>query len=193
MVDRVYSIEYAIAEGGKYNDPRDHEGIAATALKAIGLTENATGEVTRVYDSSYPDQTGWGVDVPAGRSDEYARQLWKDSRTKSVKIDRTPFPKPAEPTAEDIQKEFDAFKAKVVKVAFRTKETEGWCNDGFKAAMDELGLEVPKKKARVVLEFEVGDWGTDFTDLESTKDHVRWNMNKIMLENAVVSTETFEA
>lgn len=40
-------------------------------------------------------------------------------------------------------------KAKVLKVAQRVKEEEGWCNDGFWEAMTELGIE-PQPREFVV-------------------------------------------
>jgi hypothetical protein len=46
--------------------------------------------------------------------------------------------------AEAVQAEFDAFRKKVREVALKVQGDQGWCDDGFNEAMQELGL--PEKK-----------------------------------------------
>lgn len=53
-------------------------------------------------------------------------------------------------TVASVQKEFDAFKASVVEMAMTAKEEHGWCNE-VDNMLEQLGLEVPQRKATVTI------------------------------------------
>lgn len=165
----IYSIESALCEP-LYGETRNGLSVSKRTLNALGLTQNATGEVMRVAVSG--NRMGsWGVDIPVERAEEYARQAWKDEHTTCVTLGTKNFPKPTTLTLEEAQKQLDDFKKKVYEVALAAKKTEGWCDSGFKAALDKLDITPPKRMTRVVLEFEVpADVNPD--DFNSVRNHI---------------------
>lgn len=56
-----------------------------------------------------------------------------------------------------IQVEHEDFRRAVAQIALETKESEGWCSDGFRDAMDNLGLLdlLPSNKRLVTLQVVV--------------------------------------
>lgn len=54
-------------------------------------------------------------------------------------------------TVASVQAELDALKAKVVEVALRIKDREGYCNE-VDEFLEEAGLEIPTSKAIVTVE-----------------------------------------
>lgn len=178
----AYTIEYVLAE----TPWRAAAGsaIAQRTLRALGLRYNAPSPTKRVFVEG--SGGAWGVDVPADRAEEYARQAWKDEHTRSVTIGEglgaVSFPKPIE------NKELEEFKKKVAQVALRTKNEENWCNDGFKAAMKELGIPLPDRNAQIVMEIEL-PFDVDPDDLEAVQEYVKNKMTALDLSEKIESTE----
>lgn len=185
-----FSIEHANQGVATHDSARE---IVQEALRSARLTLNAVGPVARV--TVHTTAWGrWGVDIPKARLDEFVRLLWENPRTLQVNVDGEPVYKPTDPTpptertVADVEKEFAAFKKKVVEVAVRTRREEDWCFTGFEAAMKELGLEFPKKNAQIVLEVEVPH-DVDPDDLKSVQNWVKYASNRIDLGESVTSTE----
>jgi len=44
-------------------------------------------------------------------------------------------------TTAEVRSQYEQFKKDVREVALNAKQSENWCDQGFNAAMDELGLE----------------------------------------------------
>lgn len=184
----LYSIEGTLAE------PSGADGsskwTSQHALREIGLTFTPFGVRTRVLvrTDGWPK---WEVDVPASRAMEYAKQLWKYPNVNQVIVLGQEVPKPiSENIVADIQKEFADFKARVVKLAMEKAKEHDWCGV-VRETLEELGLEVPKNRLRIVLEVDITDDDDDVDpdDLDSVKHHVRWGMGSLDIENSIVSAE----
>lgn len=74
----------------------------------------------------------------------------------------------------------DEYKARVLEVARRVKEEEGWCDTGFREVMKELEIEVPPDVFEMVLTVEIVVRGerTDSHE-EPSEDFVRSSMNDV--------------
>jgi len=156
------------------------------ALRAVGLTVNPNLLYSKKVEIGCPRMFSLGIDtyhaaVPERRVDEVVAELRKDDRVKKILVDGV---------EQTQQPDLAAYKKKVYEIARRTQAEEGWCADGFNAAMAELGIEIPRRKTRVVLEFEVPD-DVDPDDAESVKEHMegisfRW-------EDVYAAMKTVEA
>lgn len=155
------------------------------AIHALGLTCNAVagvqvGIITHPHDSYH-------LDVPTRRVDELVAELWKDVRVIGVLVDGTKREKPkVQKTAEEVQAEFDAFKKQVVTIAMKKAKEHDWCGV-VKDALSEMGLDIPKNRARVVLEFEVDE---DFDPSDAT--NTIYDLDRDNLREAIVTTELTE-
>lgn len=96
----------------------------------------------------------------------------------------------AKSKAQQIQEEFDAFKAKVVRVAMDLAKEHEWCDVVTEALTCDLGLEVPSVKMRVVIEIDIDpvEGDVDPDDFQSGKDFIeslmadRWGGRERILE-----------
>lgn len=186
-----YTIEYQIKNADGY-DSDHHSQIHAKALRALGMTTNPSFGVplVEVEISKTSGFAYWGVNIPKNRADEYVKQLWKDPRVTSVRIDGEPTTKPASEDSDS--EELKAFKEKVAKVAMKYARDNSWC-DEVKRALKELGIEPASSKVRVVLEldFESFDGCTLDSDssLNEIKSFIKWDADQGDLGDAVKSVE----
>lgn len=164
-------------------DERPRAGQAMSkALRAVGISINPfngvmVSIVTHPHDSYH-------LNVPSSRVDEVVAELWKDNRVIEVRVDGVSREKPAQKTVEEVEAEFAAFKKKVAVVAMQKAKKHDWCSV-VQDALEEMGLEVPKSKARVVLEFDVD--GDDLSK-EEIKSLV-YDLNRDDLYEAIQSFE----
>lgn len=73
-------------------------------------------------------------------------------------------------TAAVVQREFDAFKAQVVELARDAKDEHGWC-DEVDRMLEQLGLEMPKRKATITIEIHDLSLYEDWVGSESMDRH----------------------
>lgn len=184
----LYSIEFQL-NSDYHLDHLSH--VHAKALRTLGLTstDGSAVEAVEIYDNR---GRRWAVNVPVSRAEEYAQQLWKDDRVVRVTISGTEFPNPVE-----VNEELEAFKKKVYAVAKRVQAQKNWCAPGFRQAMEELGIEIPKKKVRIVLEVEIDPDGLDshydFSSVEGAKDFfVAGSKNYRGLAGCITASELIE-
>lgn len=194
MMDRYFSIQWTHESASTqplHSTPR----VASGALRSIGLTENVKdGEPYRRVTVKTP-LDDWGVDVPADRAEEYARELWKNLLTEGVSIAHpadlypTDFPKPA----SEAVSELEAYKKLVLEVALQAKQENDWCDEGFEEAMEKLGIKTPKKKVRVVLELDANHPQLSSGSVEAVQYWIKDGAGRYSeIASAVVYTELIE-
>lgn len=151
------------------------------AIHAVGLTTNPSGGrkvgiVTEPRDSYH-------LYVPGTEVDKLVAELRKDDRVAKIEVDGV---EQTAKSVEELEAELAAFKQKVVKIAMEKAKEHDWCGV-VQDALDEMGLEVPKKKARVVLEFETDD-EIDSYDARN----LIYDMSRDALSDAIQTAEVVE-